>query len=64
VRNEVLYRVEEERNSLHAIKRRKIDCIGHILHRNCFLFYFIYFLRHIIEGKIEEGIEVTGRQGR
>ena len=29
----------------------------HILRRNC-------LLKHIIKGKIEGGIEVTGRQGR
>jgi hypothetical protein len=32
---EVLHRVQEERNILHAVKRRKTDCIGHILCRNC-----------------------------
>jgi hypothetical protein len=42
----------EERNIIHAIKRRKADWIGHILRWN------------IIEGKIEGRIEVTGRQGR
>ena len=31
--------------------------IGHILCRNC-------LLKHFIEGKIEEGIKVTGRRGR
>jgi hypothetical protein len=46
VRNgEVLYRVKEERNILHTIKRRKANWIGHILRRNC-------FLNHVIEGKI------------
>jgi len=39
---------------LHATKRRKANCIGHILHRNC-------LLNHVIEGKIKEWIEVTGR---
>jgi hypothetical protein len=57
VRNEVLHRVKEERNILHTIKRRKGNWIGHILHRNC-------LLKHVIEGKLEERIEMTGRGGR
>jgi hypothetical protein len=47
VRNgEVLQRVREERNVLHTVTRRKANCIGHILCRNC-------LLRHVIDGKIE-----------
>jgi hypothetical protein len=58
VRNrEVLHRVKEERNILHFIKRKKGNCIGHILHRNC-------LLKHTIQGNTEEGIKVTGRRGR
>jgi hypothetical protein len=58
VRNEeVLYRVKEERNILHTIKRRKANWIGHILRRNC-------LLKHVIEGKLEGRIEMTGRRGR
>jgi hypothetical protein len=58
VRNEeVLLRVKEERNILHTIKRRKANWIGHIFCGNC-------LLEHIIEGKIEEAIEVTGRRKR
>jgi hypothetical protein len=58
VRNEeVLHRVKEERNILHTIKRRKANWIGHILRRNC-------LLKHVIEGKIEGRIEITGRRGR
>jgi hypothetical protein len=58
VRNEeVLHRVKEERNILHTIKRRKANWIGHILRRNC-------FLKHVIEGKLEGRIEMTGRRGR
>jgi hypothetical protein len=54
VRNEeVLHGVKEERNILDTIKRRKVNWIGHILHRNC-------FLKHIIEGKIQGRTEVTG----
>jgi len=58
VRNEeVLLRVKERKNILHERSKRKANWIGHILHRNC-------FLQGVIEGKIKEGIEVTGRQGR
>jgi len=58
VRNEdVLLRVKEQRNILHEICKRKANWIGHILHRNC-------LLQRVIEGKIQGGIEVTGRQGR
>jgi hypothetical protein len=55
VRNEeVLHRVKEERNIVHTVKRRKANWIGHILRRNC-------LLKHVIEGKLEERIEVKGR---
>ena len=38
VRNEdVLLRVKEQRNILHEIRKRKANCIGHILRRNCLL---------------------------
>ena len=37
-------------------KRRKANLIGHILRRKC-------VIKHIIEGKIEGGIEMMGRQG-
>ena len=58
VRNEdVLLRVKEQRNILHEIRKRKANWIGHILRRNC-------FLKQVTEGKIQGGIEVTGRQGR
>jgi hypothetical protein len=55
--DEVLHRVKEERNILHTIKRRKANWIGHILRRNC-------LLKHVIEGKLEGRIEMTGRRGR
>jgi hypothetical protein len=42
-------------SSLHKIKIRKANGIGNILRRNC-------LLKLIIKGKIEGGIEVTGRQ--
>jgi hypothetical protein len=55
VRNEeVLLRVEEQRNILHEISKRKANLISLIMRRNC-------LQRQVIEGKIKEGIEVTGR---
>jgi hypothetical protein len=58
MRNEdVLLRVKEQRNILHEIRKRKANWIGHILRRNC-------LLQRVTEGKIQGGIEVTGRQGR
>jgi hypothetical protein len=54
---EVLHRVKKERNILHTIKRKKANWIGHILSRKC-------LRKHVIEGKIEWRIEVTGRRGR
>jgi hypothetical protein len=58
VRNEdVLVTVKEQRNILHEIRQRKAKWIDHILRRNC-------LLQRVIEGKIQGGIEVTGRQGR
>jgi len=57
-RNEdVLLRVKEQRNILHEISKRKANWIGHILRRNC-------LLQRVIEGKIQRGIEVTGRRRR
>jgi len=58
VRNEdVLLTVKEQRNILHEIRKRKANWTGHIVRRNC-------LLQRVIEGKIQGGIEVTGRQGR
>jgi len=54
---EVLLRVNEQRNILHEIRKRKANWIGHILRRNC-------LLKQVIEGKIKGKIEVTGRRGR
>jgi hypothetical protein len=42
---------------LNEIRKRKANCIGHILGRNC-------LLQRVTEGNIQERIEVTGRQGR
>jgi hypothetical protein len=45
VKNEEAFqRVKDERNILHTIGRRKAECIGHILHRNC-------LVKHVIGGK-------------
>ena len=52
---EVLLRVNEQRNIVHEII--KANWIGHILRRNC-------LLKQVIEGKIKGQIEVTRRQGR
>ena len=58
VRNkDVLLRIKEQRNILHEMRKRKANWIGHILRRNC-------LLQRVTEGKIQGGIEVTGRQGR
>jgi hypothetical protein len=58
VRNgDVLLKVKEQRNILHEIPKRKANWIGHILSRNC-------LPQRVIEGKIQGGIEVTGRRGR
>jgi len=58
VRNEeVLLRVNEQRNTLHEIRKQKANWIGHILQRNC-------LLKQVIEGKIKGEIEVTRRRGR
>jgi hypothetical protein len=46
VRNEVLFRVKEQRNILHEIRKREANWIGHILRRNC-------LLQQGIEGKIK-----------
>ena len=58
VRNEeVLLRVNEQRNILHEIRKRKANWIDHILRRNC-------LLQQVIEGKIKGQIEVKRRRGR
>ena len=58
VRNEeVLLRVNEQRNILHEIRKRKAKWIGHILRRNC-------LLKQVIKGKIKEEMEVASRRRR
>ena len=54
---EVLIRVNEQKNTLHKIRKRKANWIGQILRINC-------FLQQVIEGKIKGQIEVIRRRGR
>ena len=54
---EVLLRVNEQRNIVHEIRKRKANWIGHILRRNC-------LPQQVIEEKIKGQIEVTRRRGR
>jgi hypothetical protein len=55
VRNEeILLRVMEQRTILHEIGNRKGNWIDHSVRRNC-------LLQQVIEGKMKEGTEVTGR---
>ena len=57
VRNEeVLLRVNEQRNILREMRKRKANWIGHILRRNC-------LLKQVIEGKIKGEMDVTRRRG-
>ena len=53
----MLLRVNEQRNILHEIRKRKANWVGHILRRNC-------LLNQVIEGKIKGKMEVTRRRGR
>jgi hypothetical protein len=57
MRNEVLHRVRADRNIVNTVNRTKADRIGHILLRNC-------FIKLVIEGNIEERIQVKGKRGR
>jgi len=58
VRNEEeLLRVNEQRNILQEIRKRKANWVGHILLRNC-------LLKQVIEGKIKGEMEVTRRRRR
>jgi hypothetical protein len=51
----VLLTVNEQRNILHEIRKRKANWIGHILRLNC-------LLKQVIEGKVKGEIEVTRRR--
>ena len=56
MRNEdMLLRVDEQRNILHEIRKQKANWIGHILRRNC-------LLKQVIEGKIKGEMEETSRR--
>ena len=55
--DEVLLRVNEQRNILREIRKRKANWIGHILRRNC-------LLKEVIEGEIKGEMDVTRRRGR
>jgi len=54
---EVLLRVNEQRNILHEIRKQKANWIVRILRRNC-------LLKQVIEGKIKGEVVVTRRRGR
>ena len=56
INEEVLLRVNEQRNILHEIRKRKANWIGHILRRNC-------LLKQVIEGKIKGG-DGSGKKTR
>jgi hypothetical protein len=48
------YYIESRSRGISYIQRRKANWIGHILCRNC-------LLKHMIVGRIEGMIEITGR---
>jgi hypothetical protein len=48
--------VNDQSNILHEISKRKTNCIGNVLCRNC-------LLQQVIECKIKRGRGVTGRRG-
>ena len=54
---EVLLRVNEQRNILHEIRKRKANWIGYSWRRSC-------LLKWGIEEKIDGRIQVAGRRGR
>ena len=54
---EVLLRVNEQRNIVHEIRKWRANWIGHILRRSC-------LLKQVIEGKIKGEMDVTRRRGR
>jgi len=52
--DEVLLRIQEDRNILHTLNRSKGNRIGHIFRRNC-------ILKQFIEGKIDGRIDCDGK---
>ena len=53
----MLLKVNEQRNILREIRKRKANWIGHIIRRNC-------LLQQVIEGKIKGQTGVTRRRER
>ena len=53
VKKAVVDKVKEESNILKTVKRRQVNWVGDIFHRNC-------LIKHVIDGKIEG----TRRRGR
>jgi len=51
----ILLLLNEQRNILHEIRKRKANWIGHILRSNC-------LLKQVIEGKIKGEMEVARRR--
>jgi hypothetical protein len=51
----VVQRVKEERKILQKTKGKNANWIGHVLSKNC-------LLRHVIEGKVEGGIDLMERR--
>ena len=56
-KEEVLLRVNEQRNILHEIRKRKANWVGHILRRKS-------LIKQVIEGKTKREMEVKRRLGR
>ena len=54
---EVLLRVNKQRNILHEIRKRKANWIDHVLRRIC-------LVKQVIEGKIKGEMGVARRRGR
>jgi len=57
LRNEVLLRVNEQRNILQEISKRKANWIGHILCRNC-------LLKQSTEGKTQNEDRSNGKTSK
>ena len=57
VKNKKLLHRVNDKNMLHTIERKKAKWIGYVLRREC-------LLKHVIGGKVEGRIIVTGRRGR
>jgi hypothetical protein len=57
---ETLHRVNEKRNNVHAMKRRKTNWIGHSWRRN-------WLIKHVVEGrrrkKLSDELEEKRRYG-